>query len=85
MKNKDQYLKRVYKRVPFKGGFWFDDDHSLGRDFYQVNLIAICSDGRFKIEYNDKSLCCRVVAWKDKHENVIVRFMSNYKQLSFDF
>lgn len=85
MKNKSNYIKRVYKKVPFKGGYWFDPDHSLGMDFYPVNVVATNSVGSFKIDYNDLSLNLHVVAWRDKHGNVIVRFMSQYKQSKINF
>lgn len=83
MKNKSDYIKRVYKRVPFKGGFWFDEDHSLGRDFpaFARLLSEFCW---IKLEFEDltRSGTCYI----DKYGNVIVRFrLYNVQQTKIDF
>lgn len=83
MKNKCNYIKRVYRRLPFKGGYWFDPDHSLGRDFPAFDRL-LAEFGYIKLNFRDhtRSGSCFI----DKYGNVIVRYMLyNFQQTLIDF
>lgn len=83
MKNKSEYIKRVYRRIPFKGGYWFDPDHSLGRDFPAFDRL-LAEFRWIKLDFEDRT---RIgVCYIDKYGNVIVRYMlKNVLQTKIDF
>lgn len=83
MKNKDKYIKRVYRRVSFKGGYWYDVNHSLGRDFPIFDRL-LAEFGWIKLEFEDHTRIgsCYI----DKYGNVIVRFIfKSLLQTKIDF
>ena len=83
MKNKSEYIKRVYRRVPFKGGFWFDLDHSLGRDFPAIDRV-LAEFGWIKLDFEDHIMIG--VCYIDRHGNVIVRYrLKNFLQTKIVF
>ena len=83
MNNKSSYIKRVYRKLPFKGGYWFDPDHSLGSDFPAFYRL-LAEFGWIKCEFEDHTRCG--TCYIDKYGNVIVRFrLKNVSQTKINF
>ena len=77
MKKDCEIIKYVYRRLPFKGGFWRLKKHSneyssLSSDFPAAAYVSQSSNS-FLIKYN--SLNDKITIWKDKYGNILVRIL----------
>lgn len=89
MKNRD-YVKVVY-RIDADGVFVRSNGRTLHQDFpflpYIGELLVDedihCDIFISKVKFFYQGL--PALAWIDKHDNVIVRYMSNNKQTKIDF
>ena len=88
MKYDCETYKFVYRKLPFRGGYWrrtkYSDTYvSLSEEFPAAAYVSQCAL-TFTIRYIISSDDIRI--WKDKHGNIIVRLLRTCnKQTKIDF